>query len=104
SGGLYGTVSVSGNFFGANVANFITLGNDSGPSTASLRPYYSTYGSTTMAPFAANIDATGNSFDVGTGMKLATAMSNDELFDVEDRVAHATDAIGLGFVRVKAQN
>ncbi|KQY85045.1 hypothetical protein ASD25_08625 [Brevundimonas sp. Root1423] len=47
---------------------------------------------------AAGLDLTGVSFNG----KLGSAMSLDELFDVEDLISHGTDVAGRGLVRVKA--
>ena len=49
---------------------------------------------------ASNMDATSVTFDglTGAGQTLA------QLFATEDRIDHATDTAGLGFVRVKAAN
>jgi hypothetical protein len=44
------------------------------------------------------INATGATFGGLTGATATIAQN----FDIEDKIAHATDAAGLGFVRVKA--
>ena len=49
---------------------------------------------------AVNIDATGATFDGKLGWEMTLA----ELYAVEDKIYHATDAAGLGFVRVNDGN
>lgn len=106
------TIGTAGNEnnFSDGVANNIYLDHQSGTSSGSTFPAYTTLiGSgapalTTMSAWSVNLDATNNRFDVSGGLQLPSAMSQTALFAAEDRIQHAIDATGLGFVTVKANN
>jgi len=94
------------NMFGANIATVMYLDTVTGPS--SRNPFWSNPGinwtvwpSTNMAPVRDNFDLTENMFDLGTGSKRPAAMSNAELYELEDKIQHKIDADVLGFVTVK---
>jgi nitrous oxidase accessory protein NosD len=110
----YGAFVIGGvgneNDFNTDISNVIYLDHQSGTSSGSIFPgYTSLIGAgagalTTMGLWSVNIDATNNNFDVGSGLQLPSAMSLANLFSLEDRIQHSIDAGGLGFVRVKANN
>ncbi len=110
----YGTFVIGGsgseNDFNANIGKAIYLDHQSGTSSGSTFPAYTSLigagagALTTMGLWTPNIDATDNNFDVGSGLELPSAMSLTNLFTLEDRIQHSIDASGLGFVRVKANN
>jgi hypothetical protein len=95
------------NSFGADIKTFVALDAQSGASgTATFPNYPSVIGTganavTTMAPWSASLFMENNRFDAGSGLKLPGAMSNAELFAVEDKIQHKIDASPLGFVLVK---
>ena len=106
---VFGTYTIgtigNENDFMAGIAKFILLDSSTGLSSAWAG--FGGYGSTpvtTMAPWSSNLDAQNNRFDVGAGLTLPPAMTLGDLFSTEDRIDHATDTAGLGFVRVKATN
>ncbi len=96
----FGAFTVTGNIFNAGIGTFILLDGNSGNTPGPFPEY--TGVSTLMAPWATNLDAANNSFDIGSGAKLPSAMSDTELFALEDRISHRSDAANLGVVRVKA--
>ncbi len=110
----YGTFTIgspgSENTFDQGIGKFIFFDTQSGSSTGSIFPPYNVIlgispGATTnMAYWATNIDASNNKYNVGSGFELPSAMSLANLFKLEDKIQHATDAGGLGFVTVKANN
>ncbi|MBL0031909.1 MAG: T9SS type A sorting domain-containing protein [Bacteroidetes bacterium] len=110
----YGTFVIGGagneNDFNANIGKSIYLDHQSGTSSGSTFPAYTSLigagagALTTMGLWAVDVDATNNNFDVGSGLQLPSAMSLSNLFTLEDRIQHSIDASGLGFVRVKANN
>ena len=55
-----------------------------------------------MAPVRDTFDISNNSFAVSGGTKLPSVMSDDELFELEDKVSHRIDYDSLGFVKWKA--
>ncbi len=99
-----GTLGNENNFM-AGIDQFIQLDSSTGLSSAWVG--FGGYGATpvtTMAPWSSNLDAQNNRFDVGAGLTLPPAMTLAQLFATEDRIDHATDTAGLGFVRVEAAN
>ncbi|MEP7197708.1 MAG: right-handed parallel beta-helix repeat-containing protein, partial [Saprospiraceae bacterium] len=92
---VFGNFAISSNNFMDNIATVIKLDNQSGPTMAPV---------TIMAPWTKDLDASNNSYDVGSGIKLPAVMSNTELYKLEDRIQHAIDIPGLGFVTVKLAN
>ncbi len=113
-GASFGTITIgtagNENKFNDGIAKNIYLDHQSGTSSGSTFPAYTSLigagagALTTMALWVPNLDATNNTFDVGAGLQLPTAMSLANLFTLEDRIQHAIDASGLGFVLVKANN
>jgi hypothetical protein len=83
------------NIFNTGIGKFILLDNSAG----TVNPM-----GTTMVPWALNMDAVNNKFDVGSGLKLPVAMTLADLFLLEDKVQHAIDDNTLGFVKVKDLN
>ncbi|MBP7849770.1 MAG: right-handed parallel beta-helix repeat-containing protein [Lentimicrobiaceae bacterium] len=83
------------NTFNAGIGTFILLDNSDG----TVLP-----NNTTMVPWAIDLDATNNKFDVGAGLELPAAMSLENLFALEDKIQHAIDDGDLGFVKVKDLN
>jgi len=108
TGATFGNITVGGpgdlaNSFEAGLACFIHLdGEVQANSKNSTRIYYSGYGSSVMAPFGVGIDASENRFDVGAGEQLPSVMTPAALFQLEDKIDHASDDSALGLVRVKA--
>ncbi|NUP97451.1 MAG: lamin tail domain-containing protein, partial [Planctomycetaceae bacterium] len=96
-------VSVTGNTFAADNATFVSLNASTG-STSGDPVWAGLSGSsaTTRAPVSVDVAALGNSFDAGLGVTLASAMTNAELFAVENKVQHELDNTALGLVHVKA--
>lgn len=94
------------NSFGANIAKVAYLDTVTGPS--SRNAFWSNPGinwtawpSTNMAPVRDNFDFSQNLFDIGTGLKLPAAMTNPELFALENKIVHKVDVDTLGVVTVK---
>ncbi len=83
------------NTFNAGIGTFILLDNSDG----TVLP-----NNTAMVPWAIDLDATNNKFDVGAGLELPAAMSLENLFALEDKIQHAIDDGDLGFVKVKDLN
>lgn len=51
--------------------------------------------------FDKEVDARNNRYGVTGGLKLPTAMTQDELWAVEDKIVHKIDFAGLGLARVR---
>ncbi len=110
----YGTFTIGSagneNIFNDQIAKVIYLDHQSGSSSSSTFPAYtSLIGSgagaiTTMGLWTVNLDASNNKFDVGSGLQLPTAMSLADLYTLEDRIQHKVDLTGLGFVTIKSNN
>lgn len=77
------------NNFNSNLGNFITLDNGSG----TVNP-----NATTAAPWATNLDAVNNKFDVGTGFKLPQTMTAAERTSLEAKLLHKPDVAALGLI------
>ncbi len=96
------------NSFNNGIKTFIALDHQSGPTGGSTFPLYplvigiGANAVTTMAPWTTAIFAASNKFDVGSGLELPSAMTDANLFALEDRIQHKIDANTLGFVTVKA--
>jgi hypothetical protein len=98
-----GGVSVTGNTFAADNAAFLSLNASTGSTSGDpVWAGLSVASNTTRAPVSLDLAALGNSFDAGSGVTLASAMTNAELFVVEDKVQHEVDNTALGLVHVKA--
>lgn len=93
---VFGTFTIGGasneNTFAADIAKFIYLDAETGPTAAPI---------TTKAPWTANLDASGNKFNVGAGLQLPAEMTLASLFDLEDKIVHKIDDSVLGFVTTK---
>lgn len=96
---VFGTFTLGGagneNNFAAGLGTFIYLDAQTGATAAPA---------TTMAPWAVNLDATGNNFDAGAGLQSPAVMTLASLYNVEDKITHKIDDGVLGFVTVKAAN
>ena len=93
----FGTITLGGaganaNSFGLSLGKFIQLNAGQNPNF--LTPV--TGGK--AGPVAVNIDATGNTFDVGKGQQLPSAMSLDGKFVLEQKIVHKPDDNALGLV------
>jgi len=88
------------NTFGAGMNQFIRLDNSTGPSSAfsSVFNDYASAPSTTMGPWAANLDAYHNKFDVGTGAKLPQVMNLSERTSLESALFHKPDDASVGLI------
>ena len=106
----YGTFVIGSagneNDFAASLSKFIELDAQSGSSNGSVFPPYPVTGGwpTTMELWSVNLDASNNRYDAGAGLQLPSAMSQTSLFSLEDKVQHAIDVTGLGFVNEKNNN
>ena len=109
AGATFGTITIGGagllaNTFEGDLDQFIYLDAEiQADSTDSSRPYYHQYGTTTTAPFAANLDVQDNLFDLGAAMpnragSLDPVADLPDLFALEDKIHHALDVSGLGVV------
>ncbi len=106
------TIGTSGaeNTFDLGIGKFIFFDTQTGSSLGSVFPPYNVMigvgasAITTMAFWSQNIDASNNKFNVGSGFEKPSVMSLANLFKLEDKIQHAVDASGLGFVTVKANN
>lgn len=99
-----GTFTLTGNIFNAGIGTFIRLDNSTG-NTVPAPPAFPEYNlgggsNTVMAPWTLGINAASNTFDVGSGANLPSAMSPAELFTLEDHLFHNQDIPALGLVRV----
>jgi len=94
------------NDFGADLATFVELNDESGLSTSSATytDLWSSFDVTTMAPVAEDFDFTENRFDVGGGLLEPSAMSFADLYLLEARVNHGMDDGTRGFVEVVTDN
>ena len=98
------------NNFNQGIGKYIELDNQSGSSSSSGFPAYtSVIGAgakaiTTMGPWAIPLNAVNNKFDTGNGLTLPSVMPRADLFNLEDKIQHKIDAATLGFVTVKANN
>lgn len=87
------------NSFNASHAKYIQIDGYTGNSQANVL-WGAGLPSTTAAVFASDMDASLNLFD-GT---LPSAMTDIQLYGLEDKMDHATDIEGAGLVSVKANN
>lgn len=97
------------NSFGPNIAKVVYLDTITGPS--SNDPFWSNPGvnwlvwpSTPTGPVRDDFNFSENLFDVGTGLKRPSEMTNAELLQLEDRVVHKIDVDTLGVVTMKANH
>ncbi len=87
------------NRFAEAIGTFIRLDANSGPSSGSLIWFDLSPGSvTTMAPFAGNIQAQFNEFELGATYQTPATMNIADLFILENKVQHGVDFGALGFV------
>jgi hypothetical protein len=88
------------NTFGAGMSQFIRLDNSTGASSGFSSPFndYASAPSTTMGPWAANLDAYHNKFDVGTGAKIPSSMSLTERTSLENALFHKPDDAAVGLI------
>jgi hypothetical protein len=74
------------------------LNNETGSSTTSTtNPFWSSYPVTTMDPVDKDFDVENNFFTISSAT-LPSAMSLDQLYNLEDKVFHALDDADLGLV------
>jgi len=98
SGVTMGTAA-NENVFEADNDQFIVLNDETGSTVADpiwLGLYVSTKAKVTL-----DVDGINNTFDVGSGQELPSAMSLPNLFSLEDKIQHKIDDGALGFVLVK---
>jgi len=90
------------NNFNSGIANFIYLDAQTGVSSGSTFPAYTALigagagALTTMACWALDMNIESNKFDVGTGLKLPTAMNFSERSSLEAGLFHKPDNACLG--------
>ena len=89
------------NNFAAGIGKFLVLDPLSGLSTSV--PFWASYPATPMRPVADNFDIRNNFFGVSGGLKLPTTMTDDEHYEMEDKVVHGIDYDSLGFVTWKPE-
>ncbi len=98
------TIGTAGNEnnFNAGTGNFILFDNQTGTSSGSSFPAYTSLigagagALTTMAPWANDLNGRNNKFDVGTGLKLPAAMNAGERSSLETKLMHKPDDGTLG--------
>jgi uncharacterized Zn ribbon protein len=85
------TVGTSGNEnnFNTGIQNFIFFDGSTGNSVAPITP---------MAPWAQNLDASFNKFDVSGSLKLPSAMTFAERTSLENALTHKPDNAALGLI------
>ena len=83
------------NSFNAGIGTFIYLDNQTGNTNPNATP---------TVPFAVNLDAANNRYDVGGGLQLPAAMSLANLFALENKIGHKPDAGTTGLVTVTPNN
>ena len=100
------TIGTAGNenTFNAGIGNFIYLDDQSGTSSGSTFPAYTSLigagagALTTMAPWAVDLTAKDNNFDVGTGVKTPAYMTIAERNSLEGALFHDPDNAALGLI------
>ena len=95
-----GGIGAEANTFNTRIGKYFVLDPLNGASNSI--PYWSNVPPTPMAPVRDTFDISNNSFAVSGGTKLPSVMSDDELFELEDKVSHRIDYDSLGFVKWKA--
>jgi gliding motility-associated-like protein len=88
------------NAFGENLMAFVALDTSSGNSTNLSIWNQTNYKVTRMLPAKVDLDLSLNSFNVGSGAKLPSALTAEELFSLEDKLIHGIDFDSLGFLTV----
>ncbi|MFD2569252.1 putative Ig domain-containing protein [Spirosoma soli] len=97
------------NTFNAGIATFIRHDNSTGPSATGTGPNnyigapgFPEYGGnvvpTTMSYWTPNLNASNNKFDVGTGPKLAAALTASERATLETQLFHKPDDANVGLI------
>ncbi len=80
----------------------VTIGNPSALNTFDVNlPRFIELQSTAGAEFDVNFDGRNNLFGTAGGPKLPVAMTQPELFELEDKVVHKIDFAALGLVRMR---
>jgi hypothetical protein len=98
----YGTFTIgsagNANTFAAGLTDFIRLDNQTGTSTGSSFPTYPGIGGwpTTMDCWSPNVNVQNNTFDVGSGFQLPTAMNLAQRTSLEAKLFHKPDASCTG--------
>ncbi|WP_460976338.1 immunoglobulin domain-containing protein [Spirosoma knui] len=101
------TIGTAGNenSFNNNIAIFLRLDNSIGQSSTFSSPFAdysadptSPIPSTTMGYWTPNLDATNNKFDVGSGLKLASALSASERTTLDARLFDKKDDNNVGLI------
>ncbi|GAB3993635.1 hypothetical protein GCM10028807_29400 [Spirosoma daeguense] len=85
---VLGTAGAENNF-NAGLQNFIVLDG----STGTVDP-----NATQAAPFAVNLAAANNRFDVGSGLQLPSAMNSSQRAALETKLFHKPDNAALGLI------
>ncbi|MBD2702913.1 right-handed parallel beta-helix repeat-containing protein [Spirosoma sp. BT702] len=85
---VLGTAGSANNFAGS-LGTFIALDGNTGLVAPN---------NTQAAPFAVNLNAANNIFDVGTGPKLPAAMNTSERIALENKLTHKPDNAALGLI------
>jgi len=88
------------NTFGQNLSTCVALDSAGGNSKKLPLWNQASYRVTTMLPTDIDLDVSQNNFNVGTGQKLPSAMTNAELLLLEDKIVHGIDFDSLGFLTV----
>ncbi len=100
----YGTITIGSagneNSFASTLTNFIFFDNQTGSSNGSTFPVYPNTGGwpTTMECWNTDLDVQYNSFDVGSGLQLPSAMSYAGRTTLETKLFHDPDASCTGLL------
>ncbi len=87
------------NRFGRNIKTMFFLDTASGPSNNNQ--FWTNSPVTNMNPVNENFNLVENFFDMGSGFKRPSELSNVELVELEDKIVHKIETGMLGFVTVK---
>ena len=101
TGVIIGGPGALANNFAKTLGKFMVLDPLTGLS--GTVPFWSSYPPTQMHPVADNFDIRDNLFGVDGGLKLPSAMTDDEHYEMEDKVSHGIDYDSLGFVTWKPE-
>jgi parallel beta-helix repeat protein len=90
---VFGT-NAQKNIFQSNLAQFIRLNAETGTTTG--HPIWGSLQASTMAKVSQDFDITENTFDVGAGQQMPSAMNFSQLNALESKLYHKPDDNQLG--------
>ncbi len=90
---VFGT-NADKNIFHSNLAQFVRLNAETGTTTG--HPIWGSLQASTMAKVSQDFDITENTFDVGAGQQMPSAMNFAQLNTLESKLYHKPDDIQLG--------